>query len=106
MATNLGVEFEKFVDMYQENTQVIRMNYYPPCSQADKVIGVSPHSDIGLLTLLVQANEVEGLQINKNGKWIPVKPIPGAIVVNIGDMMEVTNLFTNSPLAHRFFVHL
>lgn len=83
------------------------MNYYPPCSQADKVIGITPHSDGSMLSLLVQVNEVEGLQINKNGKWIPVKPIPGAIIVNIGDMMEVTNLFTNSsPLVHRFFFHL
>ncbi|CAI9095463.1 OLC1v1031419C1 [Oldenlandia corymbosa var. corymbosa] len=90
MATNLGCDFKEFMDMHQEMTQAIRMNYYPPCPQADKVVGFTPHSDGSQLTLLVQVNEVEGLQICNNGKWIPVKPLPGAIIVNIGDAMEVS----------------
>ncbi|CAI9095450.1 OLC1v1031404C1 [Oldenlandia corymbosa var. corymbosa] len=79
MAVNLGVEFKEMVKIYQECTQVIRMTYYPPCSKADKVIGISPHSDGSQLTLLVQVNEVEGLQIRKNGKWVPIKPLPDAL---------------------------
>lgn len=65
------------------------MNYYPPCVQADKVIGLTPHSDATGLTLLVQINDVQGLQIKKDGNWIPVHPLAGAIVVNIGDILEV-----------------
>ncbi|KAE8671714.1 Peroxidase superfamily protein [Hibiscus syriacus] len=41
------------------------------------------------LNATVQVNEVEGLQIKKNEKWVPVKPIPGALIVNIGDMIEI-----------------
>ncbi|CAI9095451.1 OLC1v1031405C1 [Oldenlandia corymbosa var. corymbosa] len=89
MAVNLGVESKEFVSMCQECTQSIRIACYPPCSQPDKVLGITPHSDPVLLTLLVQVNEVEGLQIRKNGKWVPVKPLPGAIIVNTGDAMEV-----------------
>ncbi|CAI9095448.1 OLC1v1031402C1 [Oldenlandia corymbosa var. corymbosa] len=65
-----------------------RINYYPPCCQADKVIGITPHSDGSQMTLLVQVNEVEGLQILKNGNWVPVKPLHDAIVVNIGNVLE------------------
>ncbi|CAI9095461.1 OLC1v1031415C1 [Oldenlandia corymbosa var. corymbosa] len=88
MATNLRVEFKELSGMYKEVEQMIRLNYYPPCPQADKVVGFTPHSDGTLLTLLVQVNEVEGLQIRINGKWIPVKPLPGAFIVNVGDSME------------------
>lgn len=90
MTMNLGLGAEKISSLYEDGTQGIRMNYYPPCSQADKVIGFAPHSDATGLTLLVQVNEVQGLQIKKNSKWVPIKPIPGAIIINIGDVMEVT----------------
>ncbi|CAI9095455.1 OLC1v1031409C1 [Oldenlandia corymbosa var. corymbosa] len=105
IARNLGVEFKQFVDMYLECAQPIRMAYYPPCSKADKVIGFSPHSDSSLLTLLVQVNEVEGLQIRKNGKWIPIKPLPGAIIVNIGDAMEIMTNGEYRSIEHRAMVN-
>ncbi|PPD84500.1 hypothetical protein GOBAR_DD18580 [Gossypium barbadense] len=40
------------------------------------------------LTLLLQVNEVEGLQIKRNEKWVPIKPIPTAFIINIGDMVD------------------
>ena len=90
MAMNLGLDAKKISSLYEDCVQGIRMNYYPPCLRADKVIGLAPHSDATGLTLLVQVNEVQGLQIKKNSKWVPIKPIPGAIIINIGDVMEVT----------------
>ncbi|CAI9095465.1 OLC1v1031420C1 [Oldenlandia corymbosa var. corymbosa] len=105
MATNLGVEFKKFADMSLECSQAIRMNYYPPCSQAEKVIGFTPHSDGDLLTLLVQVNEVDGLQIRKNGKWVPIRPLPGAIIVNIGDAMEIMSNGEYRSIEHRALVN-
>lgn len=94
MAKNLGLDTETLSSEYDDSTQGIRMNYYPPCMQANKVIGLTPHSDATGLTLLVQINDVQGLQIKKNNKWMPVKPIPGAIIINIGDVMEVIQLFS------------
>lgn len=79
------------------------MNYYPPCMQANKVIGLTPHSDATGLTLLVQVNDVQGLQIKKNNKWVPVKPIPGAIIINIGDVMEVFQPFLDLLTGFVFF---
>lgn len=53
------------------------------------MIGLTPHSDAVGLTLLFEINEVESLQIRKDGNWISVKPVPNAFVVNVGDILEV-----------------
>lgn len=87
MGKKLGVDPQIFNTMFGNCIQGIRMNYYPPCAQPNKVLGLTPHSDATGLTLLIQVNEVEGLQINKNGKWVPIKPIEDAIIVNIGDIL-------------------
>ncbi|CDP08365.1 unnamed protein product [Coffea canephora] len=101
---NLGLEPGKLCSIYQDGTQGIRMNYYPPCRQSDKVIGLSPHSDGTGLTLLVQVNDVQGLQIKKSNTWVPIKPIPGAIIVNIGDMMEIMSNGEYRSIEHRAVV--
>ncbi|KAG5029299.1 hypothetical protein JHK82_012894 [Glycine max] len=51
---------------------------------------VNPHSDGGGLAILLQANQVEGLQIKKDEQWIPVRPLPNAFIINFGDMIEIT----------------
>ena len=77
-------------ELFEEGSQSMRMNYYPPCPQPEHVIGLAPHSDGIGLTILLQVNEVEGLQIRKDGMWVPVTPLPNAFIVNIGDMLEVS----------------
>lgn len=89
MARNLGVQDpEKMTRIARQ--QAMRINYYPPCPQAhDRVWGLSPHSDAVGLTLLLQVNPVAGLHIRRKGRWVPVNPLPGALVANIGDVIEV-----------------
>lgn len=88
IAKNLGVDLDKIRDTYI--SQALRMTYYPACPVAhDKVLGISPHSDISILTLVWQLNLVEGLQIKRQGAWVPIKPLSKALVVNIGDFLEV-----------------
>lgn len=89
MAQGLKMDAEEMKELFGDGVQSVRMNYYPPCPEPDKAIGFSPHSDAVALTILLQLNETEGLQIRKDGRWIPVKPLPNAFVVNIGDIMEV-----------------
>jgi isopenicillin N synthase-like dioxygenase len=95
MAKALGMEYNYMKNLFEDGRQSIRMNYYPPCPQPELVIGLNPHSDATGLTILLQLNEIEGLQIRKDGMWIPVIPLPSAFVVNIGDILEVnqSNLF-------------
>ncbi|KAL1224154.1 Protein SRG1 [Cardamine amara subsp. amara] len=97
-------EMEKLVDDV-DSMQSMRMNYYPPCPQPDQVIGLTPHSDAVGLTILMQVNEVEGLQIKKDGKWVPVKPLPNAFVVNIGDVLEIITNGTYRSIEHRGVVN-
>lgn len=105
MAQSLGLEPKVISDTCVGGIQSVRMNYYPPCAQADKVVGFSPHSDSDLLTLVLQVNHVQGLQIKRNGSWFPVKPLEGAFVVNVGDILEI---FTNGryrSIEHRAVIN-
>ncbi|GLJ44884.1 hypothetical protein SUGI_0944800 [Cryptomeria japonica] len=67
------------------------INYYPPCPQPEQVLGISAHSDVDALTILLQ-DQTPGLQILKGDVWLEVPCIPGALVVNIGDQIEVNTL--------------
>jgi len=92
MEKALKIKCNELVEFFDDIYQGMRMNYYPPCPQPEHVIGLKPHSDSGALTILLQVNEVEGLQIRKDGMWIPIKPLSDAFVVNIGDMLEVIHI--------------
>ena len=90
MEKALKIEVNEMRKLFEQGLQAMRMNYYPPCPKPDQVIGLTPHSDSVGLTILLQVNEVEGLQIRKDGMWIPITPLPNAFIVNIGDILEVT----------------
>nr|GMD08278.1 protein SRG1-like [Ipomoea batatas] len=105
LAKALGIEQEHVRGLFEEGMQSMRMNYYPPCPQPDKVIGLNPHSDATGLTILLQLNEMEGLQIKKDGMWVPVKPLPDAFIVNIGDIMEIVSNGIYSSVEHRAVVN-
>ncbi|WCJ20678.1 2-oxoglutarate (2OG) and Fe(II)-dependent oxygenase superfamily protein [Euphorbia peplus] len=106
MGRNLKIDPEKLGAMFEDDgIQGLRMNYYPPCPQADKVIGLTPHSDGIGLTLLLQVNDVQGLQIKKNGQWIPIIPIPGALTINVGDVIEIMSNGEYKSIEHRAMVN-
>ena len=64
--------------------------YYPPSTDADEAeqrFGVAPHTDFGVLTLLLQ-DQSGGLQVRaKSGEWVEAPPIEGTLVCNIGDLL-------------------
>ncbi|KAF3341849.1 S-norcoclaurine synthase 1-like protein [Carex littledalei] len=105
MATNLDINREKISELLFES-QTVRMNYYPPCANAhDKVVGFTPHSDAAGLTLLLQVSPVAGLQIRRNGKWFPVMPLSGALVVNIGDILEILTNGRYKSIEHKAVIN-
>jgi isopenicillin N synthase-like dioxygenase len=89
MGKALNIKEKEMRELFEDGIQMMRMNYYPPCPQPEKVIGLTPHSDGSALTILLQLNDVQGLQVRKDGNWVPVKPLPNAFIVNIGDILEV-----------------
>ncbi|XP_010057211.2 protein SRG1 [Eucalyptus grandis] len=101
----LGIEAKDLEGMFEEGLQGMRMNYYPPCPQPELVIGLNSHSDADAITILLQVNEMEGLQIRKDGKWVPVKPLPGAFIVNVGDIVEIMTNGIYQSIEHRAAVN-
>ena len=99
MEKALQIESKEISKLFEDGMQSMRMNYYPPYPQPEQVIGLTPHSDAVGLTILLQVSQVEGLQVKKDGMWVPVKPLPNAFIVNIGDMLEVSVLL---KLAEQF----
>ena len=63
----LKIKEMEMKELFEDGLQMMRMNYYPPCPQPKKVIGITNHSDPQGVTILLQLNEVEGLQIRKDG---------------------------------------
>ncbi|KAK9215158.1 hypothetical protein WN944_007161 [Citrus x changshan-huyou] len=90
MAKALRMDPNDMIELSENGMQSLRMNYYPPCPQPEQVPGFKPHSDGSVLTILLQINEMDDLQIKKDGKWVAVKPLPDAFIFNIGDVLEVT----------------
>ena len=64
--------------------------------------GVGSHADYGFVTLLLQ-DEVGGLEVLPPGtsQWLPVEPLPGALVVNLGEMLEVATEGYLAATIHR-----
>uniref|UniRef100_A0A7N0U109 Fe2OG dioxygenase domain-containing protein n=1 Tax=Kalanchoe fedtschenkoi TaxID=63787 RepID=A0A7N0U109_KALFE len=102
MAVSLGLDEHCFLEMYgKEPKMYARFNFYPPCPRPDLVLGVKPHADGSALTILLQDKDVEGLQVKKNGQWFQVATIPDALLINVGDQMEImSNGYFWSPV-HR-----
>ncbi|KAJ0961982.1 hypothetical protein J5N97_029810 [Dioscorea zingiberensis] len=104
IAKNLGLNPEVLCGIFKDH-QRMRMNYYPPCPKANQVLGINPHTDAGGLTLLLQVRDVQGLQIKRRGKWLPVEPLEHALVVNIGDALEILTNGKYASVEHRVMVN-
>lgn len=81
--------------------QILIANLYPRCPQPELAMGLPPHSDHGLLTVLMQ-NNVRGLQVKHNGKWVLVNSLPNSFLVNTGDQLEVRFLVSESQCGNSY----
>ncbi|GMI83960.1 ARABIDOPSIS THALIANA GIBBERELLIN 3-OXIDASE 3, gibberellin 3-oxidase 3 [Hibiscus trionum] len=84
---------------------VLQLNSYPVCPDPERAMGLAPHTDSSLITLLDQGN-ISGLQVYKEGEgWVSVEPIEGAVVVNVGDLMQVVSNGRFKSVLHRAVVN-
>ncbi|PON84996.1 Oxoglutarate/iron-dependent dioxygenase [Trema orientale] len=101
LAKALKIEKKIMEDLFEDGMESVRMTYYPPCPQPELVIGLTPHSDFSAITILNQLTGVNGLQIKKDGVWIPVDFIRDAFVVNVGDILEILSNGLYKSVEHR-----
>ncbi|KAL9404030.1 hypothetical protein Peur_001002 [Populus x canadensis] len=101
IAEALKVDLKEIGEIFDDGLQSVRMTCYPPCPQPELVRGFRPHSDATGITILNQVNGVDGLQIKRDGVWIPVKFIPDALVVNVGDILEILSNGVYKSIEHR-----
>ena len=86
-ARALGAAEDRFDDAFDRPSTLIKLVRYPG-RDGDKRQGVGAHKDPGVLTLLMIEPEKAGLQVEHGTDWIDAPPVPGAFVVNIGELME------------------
>lgn len=89
IALDLSLPEDWFRPAVAGNNSVLRLLHYPPIDDAsDGAIRAAAHEDINLITLLLGAEEAGLELLTQDGRWLPIAPPPGALVVNIGDMLQ------------------
>lgn len=89
IATYLGLDADWFGRAIEDGNSVLRLLHYPPLDDATGgAIRAGAHEDINLITLLLGAEEAGLELLTKQGEWMGVFPPEGALVVNIGDMLQ------------------
>uniref|UniRef100_A0A6N2KDQ3 gibberellin 3beta-dioxygenase n=1 Tax=Salix viminalis TaxID=40686 RepID=A0A6N2KDQ3_SALVM len=89
----------------KKGTAALQLNYYPACPDPDHAMGLAAHTDSTLLTILHQSN-TSGLQVLKEGiGWVTVPPIPGGLVVNVGDLLHILSNGLYPSVLHRAVVN-
>ncbi|CAL5203932.1 unnamed protein product [Lathyrus oleraceus] len=105
LAISLGVNDRlHYRELFEEGCSIMRCNNYPCCPQPSLVLGTGPHCDPTSLTLLHQ-DQVGGLQVFVDDKWHTVRPLPNALVVNIGDTFMALSNGRYKSCLHRAVVN-
>ncbi|KAJ8760464.1 hypothetical protein K2173_015131 [Erythroxylum novogranatense] len=96
----LGLKSNHLTDIGCAEGHYILCHYYPACPQPKLAIGTTPHKDATFITILLQ-DQIGGLQVLYDHKWVDVPPVPGALIVNIGDFLQfsIVNFKIKSPHA-------
>ena len=122
IARYLGLAPDWFDPAVKDGNSVLRLLHYPPVAADAPEVRAGAHEDINLITLLLGAEEAGLELLDRDGRWLPVKPPQGAMVVNVGDMLQrltnhvlpsTTHRVVNPPVERRgtprysmpFFLH-
>ncbi|HEU0066921.1 MAG TPA: 2-oxoglutarate and iron-dependent oxygenase domain-containing protein [Sphingomonas sp.] len=89
IARYMGLAPDWFDPAVQDGNSVLRLLHYPPIPADAQGVRAGAHEDINLITLLLGAEEA-GLELldRATGQWLAVRPPQGAMVVNVGDMLQ------------------
>ena len=122
IARYLGLSADWFDPAVRDGNSVLRLLHYPPIPADAEGERAGAHEDINLITLLLGAEEAGLELLDRDGRWLPIRPPEGAMVVNVGDMLQrltnhvlpsTTHRVVNPPAERRgssrysmpFFLH-
>lgn len=102
VALHLGLERDFFAPTVENGNSVLRLLHYPPVPPgAEGAVRAAAHEDINTITLLLGAEEAGLELLARDGRWLPVSPPPGALAVNIGDMLQRLTAHRLRSTTHR-----
>ena len=88
IARHLGLAADWFDPAVKDGNSILRLLHYPPIAEDAEGVRAGAHEDINLITLLLGAEEAGLELLDRDGRWLAVKPPEGALVVNVGDMLQ------------------
>ncbi|MGV3553901.1 MAG: isopenicillin N synthase family dioxygenase [Croceibacterium sp.] len=103
IALHLGLPEDWFVPTVEDGNSVMRLLHYPPLPEDAPAgaVRAAAHGDINTITLLLGAEEAGLELLTRKGEWLPIDPPPGALVVNIGDMLDRLTVSHLRSTTHR-----
>ena len=101
IARHLGLDPHWFDTPVENGNSVLRLLHYPPIPADAPGVRAGAHEDINLITLLLGAEEAGLELLDRDGRWLPVAPPEGAMVVNVGDMLQRLTNHVLPSTSHR-----
>ncbi|KAJ9184506.1 hypothetical protein P3X46_004221 [Hevea brasiliensis] len=100
LSEGLGLEAGKFKELTFSDSRCMVGHCYPYCPQPNLTVGITAHTDPGVVTLLLQ-DEIGGLQVKHGDGWVEVKPVHGGLIINVGDFLQIVSNGEYKSVQHR-----
>ncbi|CAN1354588.1 Gibberellin 2-beta-dioxygenase 8 [Linum perenne] len=85
-----------------ESTGIIRVYRYPQThTAAAAALGMQPHTDSSVVSILLEDDKVSGLQFIKGQRWLTLNPVSDTLLVNVGDMIQAISDDEFKSVKHR-----